>query len=86
MNGVASLPRSAPDDLDTFFVRRLPARRSARRTVPSNPPVVAGTTIANGEGMNTVRAVAPRDFYTPPVDGSRRNYAHIRVLRWTFRR
>ena len=36
--------------------------------------------------MNTVRATTPRDVHTSLVDSRRRSYAHIRVLRWTFRR
>ena len=28
----------------------------------------------------------PSDRYAPPVDRRRRNYRHIRILRWTFRR
>jgi len=36
--------------------------------------------------MAHVTALAPHDGYTPPIDRSRRNYRHIRVLRWTFRR
>ena len=35
--------------------------------------------------MNTV-TVPPIDVYAAPVDRSRRNFRHIRVLRWTFRR
>ena len=31
-------------------------------------------------------AITPVETYAPPVDRSRRNYRHIRVLRWTFRR
>ena len=31
-------------------------------------------------------AISPRDPYLPPVDRSRRNHRHVRVLRWTFRR
>ena len=31
-------------------------------------------------------AISPADAYAPPVDRSRRNFRHIRVLRWTFRR
>ncbi|HMJ83733.1 MAG TPA: hypothetical protein VK504_11225 [Vicinamibacterales bacterium] len=36
--------------------------------------------------MDPVTVLAPRDGYTPPIDRSRRNYRHIRILRWTFRR
>jgi hypothetical protein len=36
--------------------------------------------------MDHVTAISPRDAYTAPVERSRRNYRHIRVLRWTFRR
>jgi hypothetical protein len=36
--------------------------------------------------MEHVTATSPHDDYTVPVDRSRRNYRHIRVLRWTFRR
>jgi hypothetical protein len=36
--------------------------------------------------MNTVTALSPSDACRPPVDRSRRNNRHIRVLRWTFRR
>ena len=36
--------------------------------------------------MDHVTVVAPRDEHTAPIDRSRRNYRHIRVLRWTFRR
>lgn len=36
--------------------------------------------------MEHVTVPAPRDEYSPPIDRSRRNYRHIRVLRWTFRR
>jgi hypothetical protein len=34
--------------------------------------------------MNTVTAISDAPF--APVDRSRRNFRHIRVLRWTFRR
>jgi len=36
--------------------------------------------------MAHVTALAPHDGYPAPIDRSRRNYRHIRVLRWTFRR
>jgi hypothetical protein len=36
--------------------------------------------------MNTVTAISPSDAYHAPVDGSRRFFRHVRVLRWTFRR
>jgi hypothetical protein len=36
--------------------------------------------------MDHVTAMSTRDAYTAPVERSRRNYRHIRVLRWTFRR
>jgi hypothetical protein len=36
--------------------------------------------------MNTVTAITPSDAYHAPLDRSRRNYRHIRVLRWTFKR
>ncbi len=36
--------------------------------------------------MSHLPAITPPETYTPPVDRSRRNYRHIRVLRWTFRR
>ena len=36
--------------------------------------------------MDHVTAISPCDAYTAPVERSRRNYRHIRVLRWTFRR
>ena len=36
--------------------------------------------------MDDVSVPAPRDGYTAPIDRSRKNYRHIRVLRWTFRR
>lgn len=36
--------------------------------------------------MTHVTAFTPIDAYTPPVERSRHNYRHIRVLRWTFRR
>jgi hypothetical protein len=36
--------------------------------------------------MNRVTAIPPSDPYVPPVDRSRHNFRHIRVLRWTFRR
>jgi hypothetical protein len=35
--------------------------------------------------MNTA-PLSRHDADAPPVDRSRRNYRHIRVLRWTFRR
>lgn len=35
--------------------------------------------------MINVTAISPSDAYAPPVDRSRRNCRHIRVLRWTFR-
>jgi hypothetical protein len=35
--------------------------------------------------MPHLTAMTPVETYTPPVDRSRRNYRHIRVLRWTFR-
>jgi hypothetical protein len=37
-------------------------------------------------GRQTMDVLAPRDRYSAPIDRSRRNYRHIRVLRWTFRR
>jgi hypothetical protein len=36
--------------------------------------------------MAHVTGATPRETRMPPVDRSRRNYRHIRVLRWTFRR
>jgi hypothetical protein len=45
-----------------------------------------GIMFANEAHMDHVTASSPRDAYTAPVDRSRRNYRHIRVLRWTFRR
>jgi hypothetical protein len=36
--------------------------------------------------MAHVTVITPRETYAHPVDRSRRNYRHIRVLRWTFRR
>ena len=36
--------------------------------------------------MDPVTFLAQRDWYTAPIDRSRRNYRHIRILRWTFRR
>jgi hypothetical protein len=36
--------------------------------------------------MNHVTAVPATNRDAPPVDRSRRNHRHIRVLRWTFRR
>ena len=36
--------------------------------------------------MSHLTAITPVETYAPPVDRSRRNYRHIRVLRWTFRR
>ena len=36
--------------------------------------------------MAHVTVLAPRDGYAAPIDRSRRNYRHIRVLRWTFKR
>lgn len=36
--------------------------------------------------MTTVATLPPLDPGVPPGDRSRRNYCHIRVLRWTFRR
>jgi len=36
--------------------------------------------------MDHVTVPTPRDGYSTPIDRSRRNYRHIRVLRWTFRR
>ena len=35
--------------------------------------------------MTHLTAMTPVETYTPPVDRSRRNYRHIRLLRWTFR-
>ena len=35
--------------------------------------------------MPHLTAMTPVETYTPPVDRSRRNYRHIRLLRWTFR-
>src|ERR1700733_2908153 len=45
-----------------------------------------GIAFAGGSGMNNVATIPPRNADAPPVDRSRRNYRHIRVLRWTFRR
>jgi len=36
--------------------------------------------------MAHVNAITPIETYAPPVDRRRRNFRHIRVLRWTFRR
>jgi hypothetical protein len=36
--------------------------------------------------MAHVTVITPSGRYSPPVDRSRRNYQHIRILRWTFRR
>jgi hypothetical protein len=36
--------------------------------------------------MAYVPAITPRDTFMGPVDRSRRDFRHIRVLRWTFRR
>jgi hypothetical protein len=36
--------------------------------------------------MSTLTATPLSDAYAPPVDRSRRNFRHVRVLRWTFRR
>jgi len=36
--------------------------------------------------MADVTAITRSDTFAPPVDRSRRNFRHIRVLRWTFRR
>jgi hypothetical protein len=36
--------------------------------------------------MENVTTRSPHDDYSAPIDRSRRNYRHIRVLRWTFRR
>jgi hypothetical protein len=36
--------------------------------------------------MINAAAMPSHDVYAPPVDRSRRNFRHIRVLRWTFRR
>jgi len=36
--------------------------------------------------MANVTVLAPHDGITAPIDRSPRNYRHIRVLRWTFRR
>ena len=45
-----------------------------------------GSTFALSSGMSHLTAITPIETYAPPVDRSRRNYRHIRVLRWTFRR
>src|SRR4051794_14582519 len=36
--------------------------------------------------MTPLPAIPPNETSAPPVAGSGRNYRHIRVLRWTFRR
>jgi hypothetical protein len=36
--------------------------------------------------MSYVTVITPGETPAPPIDRSRRNYRHIRVLRWTFRR
>jgi hypothetical protein len=36
--------------------------------------------------MAHVTVATPNEPFAPPIDRSRRNYRHIRVLRWTFRR
>jgi hypothetical protein len=36
--------------------------------------------------MAHVTVITPSETHSPPVDRSRRNYRHIRILRWTFRR
>ena len=35
--------------------------------------------------MAHLNAITPIETYAPPVDRRRRNFRHIRVLRWTFR-
>jgi hypothetical protein len=35
--------------------------------------------------MNTVTAISPAGNYAP-LDRSTRNFRHVRILRWTFRR
>lgn len=45
-----------------------------------------GIMFANRRVMEHETVLARRDEYTAPIDRSRRNYRHIRVLRWTFRR
>ena len=36
--------------------------------------------------MARLNAITPIETHAPPVDRRRRNFRHIRVLRWTFRR
>jgi hypothetical protein len=36
--------------------------------------------------MTHVTGLTSSETSAPPIDRSRRNYRHIRVLRWTFRR
>jgi hypothetical protein len=36
--------------------------------------------------MAHVTVITPSERYSPSGDRSRRNYRHIRILRWTFRR
>ena len=36
--------------------------------------------------MNRLPAISTIEKYHPPVERSRHNHRHIRVLRWTFRR
>jgi hypothetical protein len=36
--------------------------------------------------MAHLLAFSPVETFAPPIDRSRRNYRHIRILRWIFRR
>ena len=45
-----------------------------------------GAAFATSPAMADVTTVTPHTTYAPPIDRSRRNFRHIRVLRWTFRR
>jgi len=53
--------------------------------VPESAPEYGGITFASRSAMN-VTAIPHAAAHQAPADRRRRNYGHIRVLRWTFRR
>ena len=61
-------------------------RRAARCAKPAKHAALIWHHICEPPGMSYVTVITPSETPAPPIDRSRRNYRHIRVLRWTFRR
>jgi len=47
---------------------------------------VLASALLGDKAMAHATVPAPDNGYTAPIDRSRRNYRHVRVLRWRFRR